>query len=136
MKLETVMKKDTFFVKSMQVSIHEKLVNKYHYNFPSSKDPCSYAEYNSFLIHNDNAVYSKIDKNLTFKEAYEYCSIMGSNLPSFISGKEEYFLSTLAQTTESSILGYWLGAHKLDENDWFWLDKSPTCASIAGILDG
>jgi len=90
--------------------------------------PCDNPKAVGFVEGNDKVFYStNLKKQVSFLEAFEYCQIMGSHLPSLTNENENALIQILGFTTDRTVVGYWLGAHRININQWYWFDNAPTC---------
>ena len=79
-----------------------------------------------FFKYENNAVYSKvINKQVSFSDAFEYCRIMGSSLPTIRNEAENGYIQLLGISTDQTHVGYWLGAHRISIYQWYWFDNTP-----------
>jgi hypothetical protein len=88
--------------------------------------PCDNPTAVGFYKYENNAIYSKIiNKQVSFNDAFEYCRIMGSSLPTIRNEAENGYIQLLGISTDQTNVGYWLGAHRISINQWYWFDNTP-----------
>jgi hypothetical protein len=52
---------------------------------------------------------------------------MGSQLPTITNENENALVQILGYTNDRTVVGYWLGAHRTNINQWYWFDTAPRC---------
>jgi hypothetical protein len=52
---------------------------------------------------------------------------MGSHLPSITNEAENVNMQILGITNDRTLVGFWLGAHRTNINQWYWFDTAPMC---------